>query len=154
MQKWVKSIGLVGLLSLAVFWFVDWRRHVSIMDAKCNALNVNKIKIDVLDFYLKRQTGRVGIIGEEGELRGYPVIKYNDVSEYLDLYPDCCRYYPSDDHYKGLSHSERYQNGWCGFAEVTIHTRYMKNNSINVTSGGHGWIVDNSYNFHSDPKER
>ncbi|WP_428524763.1 hypothetical protein [Roseibium sp.] len=133
-------------------------RHISHADALCASLDVDRVRWETVTHLLENYGGEgiVSVIGENGNRETYPIVQFSDPEEYLEFYPDCCRYYPGTLSGKPLSLTERYIDGLCGFVGISVHFHYSKNDQT-VTSrppSSMVWVVDNSYKVSEDLKGR
>ena len=131
--------------------------HVVTMNAKCAALEKDKIDWATVSHYLSQYGGgSISMSGPDGGWVTYPKVRYSGPQEYLDFYPDCCRYYPGKINGYPLSWWERYVGGQCGFAAMSVHIRYRKDGQVitNRPPSAHVWLIDNSYTLSRDPKDR
>ncbi|PTW62649.1 hypothetical protein C8N35_101696 [Breoghania corrubedonensis] len=75
---------------------------------------------------------------------------------YMDIYPDCCSYYPTQTSGYKTSFSDKYISGFCGFVEFTVHRRYVGASGTIEDALPYGliWAVDYKYNIIEHPKRR
>ncbi|AVX03459.1 hypothetical protein MXMO3_00928 [Maritalea myrionectae] len=122
---------------------------------QCNAIDVDQVKMNTAEFFVVNS--KVASVPHEGKrYKGFP---YDSAAEYLDDFPDCCRYYP-DALIDGagrhpLTWWERNVEGKCGFVGVIVKTRFADEGQIRFTDGsGRVGIVDHTLKITRDPKER
>ncbi|WP_425088224.1 hypothetical protein [Stappia sp.] len=146
----LKRALILALVVLSAGGITALSRHIIQMNAKCTALEDDRITWEAAAHFVKSHSqGSLGVRGPDGKYTSYPIIGYSGPQEYLDRYPDCCRYYPDRLDGRGLTFGERYLEGKCGFVEITAHHHYMKDGRriTDFPASGTVWIIDNQYRF-------
>ncbi|MET1416750.1 hypothetical protein ABVF61_31090 [Roseibium sp. HPY-6] len=152
-----KKIIWLGALCLAVGSVASIVAITREAEANCIALDERKIRSSAVEYYLSNyKVGNVSVQDEDGKYKDYPYLSYQNVSDYLSQYPDCCHYNPGKYDGRSLLFIERVVEGKCGFVSMAVHTRYKKEDgSIGVTTpSSRVWIVDKNYQIYEYFRDR
>ncbi|MBD8876180.1 hypothetical protein [Roseibium polysiphoniae] len=123
----------------------------------CKELDENKIFLKAIEHYLDTGgAGTVAIPGQDGTYENYPKVHASSAEEYLEKYPDCCRYYPVEVDGKPLSVLSRFLERQCGFVGIDVHIRYLKDGQIKTDFPvfSRVRVIDTSYQIFSYSKDQ
>ncbi len=133
-------------------------RHIAYVEERCTSLDLDRVRWQTVAYTMSRYGGggNVSIINKSGNYETYPIVPFSGPKEYIEYYPDCCRYYPDTLSGKPLSLTERYLDGKCGFVGISVHTHYSKNDQIITDRQPSGlvWVIDNAYQISDDLRGR
>ncbi|WP_040617617.1 hypothetical protein [Roseibium sp. TrichSKD4] len=126
------------------------------LERNCSNLDLSRIKLASASYFVdKYGIGTIGFMNAEGSSSNFEKVPYGSAIEYLEKYPDCCRYYPNEYKGQGFSLWEKLTQPYCGFVGVTGHTQYLDQNTVKVAEPtGRVWLIDHRYKIHKDPKDR
>jgi hypothetical protein len=144
----VKVLGLTFTAVVVLTAIVAGAYRVVDINGKCDALDEKTI---VENAVLRRLAGmresNVLMADESGQYKDFPLYQFSGPGEYLNYYPDCCKYYPLKIDERRLSTSEIYIEGKCGFVSISDKTHYLANGKMTIlpTGGASTWFVDSAY---------